>query len=247
MRIVFELKRGEQAEVVLNNLYKHTQLQIGFGIIMLSIVNGQPRELGLLDCIKYFIDHRIEVVRRRTEFELRKAREREHILLGFQKALDHLDEVIRLIRAAKNPREAREGLIARFEFQREAGAGHHRAAVAAPHRDGAAEDPRRTGRDPAPHRRVPGDPGLRQGAARRSSSRNCSEVQKNFGDERRTEIIEDTGEIKLEDLVQVEDVAITVTRGGYLKRTASTPTAGRRAAAKAASAWARAPRTSWST
>ena len=103
LRIVFELKRGEQAEVVLNNLYKHTQLQIGFGVIMLSIVNGQPRELGLLDCLKCFIDHRVEVVRRRTEFELRKARDREHILLGFQKALDNLDEVIRLIRAAKNP------------------------------------------------------------------------------------------------------------------------------------------------
>ncbi|MCX6630413.1 MAG: DNA topoisomerase 4 subunit A, partial [Candidatus Solibacter sp.] len=116
MRIVFELKRGEQAEVVLNNLYKHTQLQTGFGIIMLSIVNGQPRELGLVDCIKFFVDHRIEVVRRRTEYELRKARAREHILLGFQKALDHLDEVIRIIRAAKMPREAREGLIAAFQF-----------------------------------------------------------------------------------------------------------------------------------
>src|SRR5665811_887119 len=81
MRIVFELKRGEQPEVVLNNLYKHTQLQTGFGVIMLSIVNGQPRELGIVDCIKLFIDHRIEVVRRRTEFELRKARDREHILL----------------------------------------------------------------------------------------------------------------------------------------------------------------------
>ena len=88
MRIVYELKRGEQAEVILNNLYKHTQLQIGFGVIMLSIVNGQPRELGLLDCLKCFVEHRIEVVRRRTEFELRKARDREHILLGFQKALD---------------------------------------------------------------------------------------------------------------------------------------------------------------
>ncbi len=96
MRIVIELKRGEQAEVVLNNLYKHTQLQTGFGIIMLSIVNGQPRELGLIDCLKYFIDHRVEVVRRRTEYELRKARDREHILLGFQKALDNLDEVIQI-------------------------------------------------------------------------------------------------------------------------------------------------------
>src|SRR5438876_4205263 len=116
MRIVYELKRGEQAEVVLNNLYKQTQLQTGFGIIMLSIVNGQPRELGLIDCIKRFIDHRVDVVRRRTDYELRKAREREHLLLGFQKALQNLDAVIALIRAAGSPREAREGLIARFEF-----------------------------------------------------------------------------------------------------------------------------------
>jgi DNA gyrase subunit A len=115
-RIVFELKRGEQAEVVLNNLYKHTQLQIGFGVIMLSIVNGQPRELGLIDCIKFFIEHRVEVVRRRTDFELRKAREREHLLLGFKKALDNLDEVIRMIRAARAPREARDSLIGAFQF-----------------------------------------------------------------------------------------------------------------------------------
>src|SRR5204862_2461293 len=116
MRIVFELKRGEQAEIILNNLYKHTQLQINFGVIMLSIVNGQPRELGLVDVIKRFIDHRIDVVRRRTDFLLRKAREREHILLGFKKALDNLDEVIKAIRAAKTPKEAREGLIAKFAF-----------------------------------------------------------------------------------------------------------------------------------
>src|SRR5712675_2284522 len=116
MRIVYELKRGEQAEVVLNNLYKHTQLQTGFGIIMLSIVHGQPRELGLIDCIKRFIEHRIDVVRRRTDFLLRKARDREHILLGFKKALDNLDAVIKLIRASKTPKAAREGLIGSFEF-----------------------------------------------------------------------------------------------------------------------------------
>jgi len=116
MRIVFELKRGEQAEVVLNNLYKHTQMQVNFGVILLAIVNGQPRELGLLDAIKRFIDHRLDVVRRRTDFLLRKARDREHLLLGFKKALDNLDAVITLIRAAKTPREARDGLIARFEF-----------------------------------------------------------------------------------------------------------------------------------
>ena len=116
MRIVFELKRGEQAEIVLNNLYKFTQMQTNFGVIMLSIVNGQPRELGLIEMIKRFIDHRIDVIRRRTDYLLRKAREREHLLLGFQKALDHLDEVIRLIRASKIPREARESLIAAFQF-----------------------------------------------------------------------------------------------------------------------------------
>jgi DNA gyrase subunit A len=116
MRIVYELKRGEQPEVVLNNLYKHTQLQTGFGVIMLSIVNGQPRELGILDCIKRFIDHRSDVVRRRTDYLLRKARDREHLLLGFQKALNNLDAVIQLIRAAKTPKEAREGLITTFEF-----------------------------------------------------------------------------------------------------------------------------------
>ncbi len=218
MRIVFELKRGEQAEVVLNNLYKHTQLQIGFGIIMLSIVNGQPRELGLVDCIKYFIDHRIEVVRRRTEFELRKAREREHILLGFQKALDHLDEVIRIIRAAKVPREAREGLIAAFQFsEKQAQAiielqlqrltGMEQQKIL----DELADIQRRI----AEYLELLGSDTV----LRALIIKELKDVQKNFGDERRTEIIEDTGEIKLEDLVSVEDVAITVTRGGYLKRT----------------------------
>ncbi|MGD0773882.1 MAG: DNA gyrase subunit A [Candidatus Solibacter sp.] len=218
MRIVFELKRGEQAEVVLNNLYKHTQLQIGFGIIMLSICNGQPRELGLVDCIKFFIDHRIDVVRRRTEFELRKARDREHILLGFQKALDHLDEVIRLIRAAGAPREAREALIAAFQFsEKQAQAiielqlqrltGMERQKIL----DELADIQRRI----AEYIEILGSDTV----LRALIVKELKEVQKNFGDERRTEIIEDTGEIKLEDLVSVEDVAITVTRGGYLKRT----------------------------
>jgi DNA gyrase subunit A len=218
MRIVFELKRGEQAEVVLNNLYKHTQLQIGFGIIMLSIVNGQPRELGLVDMLKFFIDHRIEVVRRRTEYELRKAREREHILLGFQKALDHLDEVIRLIRAAKSPKEAKESLIGAFQFtEKQAQAiielqlqrltGMERQKIL----DELAEIQRRI----AEYVEILGSDKV----LRDLIVKELKEVQKNFGDERRTRIIEDTGEINLEDLVAVEDVAITVTRGGYLKRT----------------------------
>ena len=186
MRIVFELKRGEQAEVILNNLYKNTQLQISFGIINLSIVNGQPRELGLISTIKYFIEHRVDVVRRRTDFELRKAREREHILLGFRMALDNIDEVIRLIRAAKSPQRSarvagcgidavqvqrrlsqsggrRRASAAAF---REAGAGHHRAAIAAPDGHGAGEDRERAGRYSAAHWRISGDPRIGKGSAR---------------------------------------------------------------------------------
>ncbi len=217
-RIVFELKRGEQAEVVLNNLYKHTQLQIGFGVIMLSIVNGQPRELGLLDSIKFFIDHRVEVVRRRTEYELRKARDREHILLGFRKALDNLDEVIRLIRAARAPREARESLITAFQFtEKQAQAiielqlqrltGMEQQKII----DELADIQRRI----AEYLEILGS----EKVLRDLIIKELKDVQKEFGDERRTEIIEDTGEIRLEDLVAVEDVAVTVTHGGYLKRT----------------------------
>jgi DNA gyrase subunit A len=217
-RIVFELKRGEQAEVVLNNLYKHTQLQIGFGVIMLSIVNGQPRELGLVDCIKLFIEHRVEVVRRRTDFELRKAREREHLLLGFKKALENLDEVIRMIRAARAPREARDSLIAAFQFtERQAQAiielqlqrltGMEQQKIA----DELAEIQRRI----AGYLELLGSEKL----VREAIVEELKEVRKLYGDERRTQIIEDTGEIRLEDLVAVEDVAVTVTHGGYLKRT----------------------------
>jgi DNA gyrase subunit A len=219
MRIVFELKRGEQAEVVLNNLYKHTQLQTGFGIIMLSIVNGQPRELGLIDCLKRFIEHRIDVVRRRVEHELRKAREREHLLLGFQKALDNLDAVIQAIRAAKTPREAREGLIARFEFtEKQAQAiielqlqrltGMEQQKVL----DELADIQRRI----TEYLEILGSDKILRGVI----IKELKDVQKDFGDERRTQIIEDTGELRIEDLVPVEDVAVTVTRGGYAKRTA---------------------------
>ncbi len=219
MRIVFELKRGEQADVILNNLYKQTQMQINFGVIMLSIVNGQPRELGLIDCIKRFIDHRVDVVRRRTDYLLRKAREREHLLLGFKKALDNLDAVIELIRRSRNPREAREGLIATFDFsERQAQAiielqlqrltGMEQQKIL----DELAEIQRMIGE----YLEILGS----EKAVRAVIVKELKEVQKDFGDERRTKIIDDPGDINLEDLVQVEDVAVTVTREGYLKRTA---------------------------
>src|SRR5208282_2911103 len=114
MRIVVELKRGEESQLILNNLFKHTQMQESFGMILLSIVGGQPRELGLIPLIKLFIEHRMEVVRRRTIFELRKAEEREHILIGYQIALDHLDDVIRIIRGSSSRADAREKLFSFF-------------------------------------------------------------------------------------------------------------------------------------
>jgi len=219
MRIVFELKRGEQSEVILNNLYKHTQLQINFGVIMLSIVNGQPRELGLADVLRRFIDHRIDVVRRRTDYLLRKAREREHILLGFKKAIENLDAVIKLIRASTSPREARDGLIRTFEFtERQAQAiiemqlqrltGMEIEKILKELADIQVEI--------AEYLEILGSDKRVRGII----VQELKDVQKEFGDERRTQIIEDTGEIHLEDLIQVEDVAVTVTHGGYLKRTA---------------------------
>jgi len=117
MRIVIELKRGEESQFILNNLYKFTQMQESFHMILLSIVGGQPRELGLIQMIKLFIEHRVEVVRRRTMFELRKAEEREHILVGYQVALDHLDSVIRVIRGSASRAEAKENLFKYFTEQ----------------------------------------------------------------------------------------------------------------------------------
>jgi DNA gyrase subunit A len=117
MRIVIEVKRGEETQLILNNLFKQTQMQESFGMILLSIVAGQPRELGLIPMIKLFIDHRIEVVRRRSAYELRKAREREHILVGYQVALDYLDDVIRIIRGSSSRAQARENLLAFFTEQ----------------------------------------------------------------------------------------------------------------------------------
>ena len=218
MRIVFDLKRGEQAEVVLNNLYKQTQMQVNFGVIMLAIVNGQPRELGLMDVIRRFIEHRIDVVRRRTDYLLRKARAREHILLGFQKALDNLDEVINLIRAAGSTKEAHEGLVARFEFsdlQAKAILELQLQRLTGMERQKILDDLAEQQRLIAEYLEILGSEKI----LRKLVVKELREVQKDFGDERRTQIVEDPGDIRLEDLVQMEDVAVTVSRGGYLKRT----------------------------
>jgi DNA gyrase subunit A len=220
MRIVVELKRGEVPEVILNNLYKHTPLQSSFGIIMLAIVGGRPKVLTLLELVESFVEFRRDVVRRRTEFELRKAEARHHILEGLRIALDHLDAVIALIRAAASVPEARDGLMRDFsltqvqaqailDMQLQRLTGLERQKIL----DELAELLKTIER-------------LR---AILASERllmqiivdELKHVRDKYGDDRRTEIVEgESGEISIEDLIAEEEVAITVSNTGYIKRTA---------------------------
>jgi DNA gyrase subunit A len=218
MRIVVEIKRGEQPEIVLNNLYKQTQLQENFGMIMLAIVNGQPRELPLLEAIQHFIDHRVSVVRRRTAYDLRKAQERAHILEGFLKALSQLDAIIKLIRGSKSPAEARTGLMESFDFsQRQAQAilEMQLQRLTALERDKVQEEYDELQKKIAEYEEI-----LRnEKVLRRLIVKELKEVQKEYGDERKTAIIDEQAEIGLEDLIAVEDVVITLSHSQYLKRT----------------------------
>ena len=134
MRIVIEIKKGENSNVILNRLYKLTQLQDNFGINLLAIHHGQPKTFNLRDMLWAFVEHRKDVVVRRTIFELRKAEARAHILEGLKRAVENIDDVIALIKAAKGPDEARAGLMEQFQLQRDSGAGHSRHAPAAPDR-----------------------------------------------------------------------------------------------------------------
>jgi DNA gyrase subunit A len=221
MRIVIDLKRGEISDVVLNNLYKHTQLQSSFGIIMLAIVGGRPKVLSLLELIESFVEFRREVVRRRTEFELRKAEARRHILEGLKIALDHLDAVITLIRASRNPGEAREGLITQFgltqiqaqailDMQLQRLTGLERQKIL----DELAELLTQIERLLA----ILGSERLLMQIV----VDELRAIQKKYGDERRTEILAEEGEFRVEDLIAEEDMAITVSNTGYIKRTAIT-------------------------
>src|SRR6266699_4516004 len=218
MRIVIELKRGEQPEVILNNLYKHTQLQENFGMIMLAIVNRQPRTLPLMEAIQLFIDHRISVVRRRTAYDLRKSEERAHILEGFLKALSQLDAIIKLIRASKMPREARDGLMARFDFterQAQAILELQLQRLTALERDKIQQEYDDLQKKIAGYKEILAS----EKVLKKLIVDELKQVQKEYGDARKTEIIEEQAEIKLEDLIADEDAVITVSHSGYLKRT----------------------------
>jgi DNA gyrase subunit A len=218
MRVVIEIKRGEEPKLILNHLYKHTQMQESFGMILLSIVGGQPRELGLVPLLKLFIDHRVEVVRRRTQFELRKAEEREHILLGFKKALEHLDDIIKLIRRSKSPKEAREGLMESWKFtERQAQAildlQLHRLTQM--EREKIIEELKQIQALIAELKEILAS----EKKLKTVIVKELREVQKDYADARRTEIVENVEEIKLEDLIADVDMAITVSHAGYIKRT----------------------------
>jgi DNA gyrase subunit A len=218
MRVVIELKRGEVGEVVLNNLYKHTQLQQTFGIIMLAIVGGRPRILNLLETVDEFVQFRREVVRRRIEFELRKAEARAHILEGLRIALDNLDAVITLIRSAKNPPEAKTGLVAQFglsEIQSQAILDMQLQRLTGLERQKILDELAELVKLIASLREILASERLVLDIV----VKELRDVQTRFADARRTTILEESGELSIEDLIADEDVAITVTDTGYIKRT----------------------------
>jgi len=256
MRIVIEVKRDEEPEIILNKLFKMTQMQESFGMILLAIVGGQPRELGLIQLLNLFIAHRIDVVRRRTQYDLRKAEEREHILLGYQIALDYLDEVIRIIRGSASRANARENLHEFFENK------SVRIMVDGKEttQRGVKLEPKKYG---IPASAVRGDvfglsynqidallelqlhrltrlsvdeilkelkeirdriAELREilGSEKKLKAvivAELREIMKSYGDDRRTQIVDRVEEIKLEDLIKDEEMAITVSHAGYIKRT----------------------------
>src|SRR5215469_16849150 len=262
MRIVIELKRGAQHEIVLNQLYKHTQMQESFSMIFLAVHNGQPKELGLPQAIHAFIDHRIDVVRRRTAFLLNKAREREHILLGYQIALDHLDNVIKIIRQSSSRADARENLFqffsnrtinlrgtelkgvklnpSKYDIDLAGGsvsaqlAGNTAGTLILSYRqidailelqlyrltqlsiDELLNELKAVRENIAEYESILAS----EKKLRRVIIKELEEVRDKYGDARRTSIIDESAELTLEDLIADEQVAVTVSNTGYLKRTA---------------------------
>ena len=219
IRIVLEIKKGELPEVVLNNLYKHTALQTSFGIILLAIVDKQPKLLGLIDMMKYFISHRQDVIRRRTRFDLKKAEHRAHILEGLTIALDHLDAIIKLIRTSKNVDEARQGLMERFkltQIQAQAILEMQLQRLTHLEREKIAQEYREVKALIVKLRKILGSEKLIQEII----INEIKEIKEHYGDERRTEIRDEVvTDLRPEDLIKEEDVVVMTTRSGYIKRT----------------------------
>jgi len=238
MRIVVELKRDAEPQLVLNQLFKHTQMQESFSMILLAVVNNQPKEMGLIQAIKHFIDHRVDVVRRRTAYLLNKAKEREHILEGYRLALDHLDNVIAIIRGSANRADARENLVLYFGGKKIDINTTGRAPKLDPekpftarqadailelqlHRltrlsiDEIANELKQVRENIAEFESILAS----ERKVRSVIIKELEEVKKQYGDERRTRIEDEAAEIMLEDLIADEQVAVTVSHSGYFKRT----------------------------
>jgi DNA gyrase subunit A len=217
IRIVLELKRGEVAEVILNNLYKHTQMESTFGIIMLTLVNGQPRVLGLKRLLHYFLQHKREVILRRTRFELRKAEEKLHILEGLKTALDHLDEIIALIRGSKTPEEAKIGLMKNYplsEIQAQAILDMKLQRLTGLEREKIVKDFADTIKEIERLKAILGSEALVSNIIKEE----LLDIKKKYADERRTEISSETKEITIEDLIMDEEMVVTLSHQGYIKR-----------------------------
>src|SRR5471030_586894 len=210
MRMVIELKRGETPEVVLNNLYKHTQLQMSFGIIMLAIVGGRPKVMTLLELIETFVEVRLVIVTRRTEFELRKAEARYHILEGLKIALDHIDAVITLIRASKSPAEARDGLMTQFglsQIQSQAILDMQLQRLTGLERQKILDELAELLKTIERLRAILASERLLM----QIIVDELKAIREKYGDDRRTEIIDgESGELSIEELIVEEDMAITV-------------------------------------
>lgn len=217
IRVVLELKRGEIAQVILNNLYKHTQMETTFGIIMLALVNNQPRVLKLKDLLKHFLQHRKDVVLRRTRFELRKAEERAHILEGLKIALDHLDEIIALIRRSKNPEEARTGLMRDYpltEIQAQAILDMKLQRLTGLEREKIVREYTETIKEIERLKAILENDAL----VSQIIKDELLDIRSRYADERKTEITAETKEITIEDLITDEEMVITLSYQGYIKR-----------------------------
>ena len=238
MRIVIELRRGSEAQIVLNQLYKHTQMQESFSMIFLAVVNGQPKELPLHVAIQHFIDHRVDVVRRRTAYLLRKAREREHILEGYKIALDNLDRVIKIIRGSGSRAEARENLRTwslgnEIVINLDKDTTNLNVAPGMSYRqidavlelqlyrltqlsiDELLKELGLVRENIAEYESILASEKKLRGVI----VKELEEVKKLYGDARRTQLVDESAELQLEDLIADEQVAVTVSHSGYLKRT----------------------------
>lgn len=217
MRIVIELKRDAIADVVLNNLYKYTQLQVTFGIINIALVDGEPKELGLIDLIKHYVNHQVEVIERRTQFELDKAERRAHILEGLKIAIDNIDEIIEIIRSNYSDQDIKAEFMSRYgltEMQSQAILDMQLKRLSGLQREKLDEEYQSLIKEIARLKEILANPHIRDSIIKSE----LQEISDKFGDMRRTAIMPAAEEINLADMIRAEDVVITLTNNGYIKR-----------------------------